>query len=387
MNSDPSELTVATVHDARSSTKDATPSSAVVSVRFPRQRTSPLSPARSNASKVAFTCRHVDLSSLRGLTTACVPRAGDLVLAEVVRRRQHPRIELTDGRKATLFPGDEILVAYGNRYASDQFESLVPEDLDPCHLVASGGVASRVRHRHNGVRPATEIRPIGLVTDSSGVVVNLSSFGIELEPPVRRPPCFAVVGSSMNAGKTRTAMQLIWALKKAGFRVGAAKITGTGSGGDYWKFVDSGADRVLDFGDAGHVSTYLVELDELLRIARGLVGELERSGAEVVVLEIADGVFQGETAALLESPEMRALVDGYFLAVTDSLSASAGADWMRRRSLPLLALCGTLTRAPLAIREASTATEVPILSLSELSCPNVASSLFSVTASVERPGA
>jgi len=48
---------------------------------------------------------------------------------------------LPNGRRQTLFEGDEIIVAYANRHAPDQFEAEVPDSLSDCHLVASGGVA------------------------------------------------------------------------------------------------------------------------------------------------------------------------------------------------------------------------------------------------------
>jgi hypothetical protein len=54
------------------------------------------------------------------------------VLAEVTRIGQHKGIELASGRKAALYCGDEVLLAYGGRYAPDQFDALVL--ADPCHL-------------------------------------------------------------------------------------------------------------------------------------------------------------------------------------------------------------------------------------------------------------
>jgi hypothetical protein len=314
---------------------------------------------------------------MRSIVTDARPRAGDLVLARITRKRQHTRIELPTGRKATLFVGDEIIVSYGNRYATDQFESLVPEDLGPCHLVASGGVASRTVARHRGIRPATEIEPVGLVGDDRGRPLNLRDFSVSpLPEPANRPLCLAVIGSAMNAGKTTSAASLVRAFRAAGQRVGAAKITGTGSGGDYWKLTDAGAHTVLDFTDAGYVSTYLVPIAELSSIAKLLTSQLKSAGAEVIVLEIADGVFQEETAGLVQSPLLRHLVDGYFLAVPDSLSAAAGVDWMASHGLPLLSLCGTISRSPLASREAVATTGLPVLTLAELSSPDAATNLF-----------
>ena len=45
-------------------------------------------------------------------------------------------------------------------------------------------------------------------------------------------PVLIVAGTAMNAGKTTAAARLIKGLQRAGLRVGAAKVTGTGAGGD-----------------------------------------------------------------------------------------------------------------------------------------------------------
>ena len=65
-----------------------------------------------------------------------------------------------------MLPGDEIIVCYGNRYAPDQFEALVSDDLGLCDLVASGGIASCEVNRHERMLPPTQILPIGLVGDA-----------------------------------------------------------------------------------------------------------------------------------------------------------------------------------------------------------------------------
>lgn len=86
------------------------------------------------------------------LTGMFTPQPGDLVLARVEQIGNHTKLELTDGRRALMFPGDEIVVCYGNRYAPDQFESTVPVDMSPCDLVAAGGIASREMTRHQRMK-------------------------------------------------------------------------------------------------------------------------------------------------------------------------------------------------------------------------------------------
>ena len=329
--------------------------------------------ARVRAAKRAFTTRRVDLDVVRGLSTVdCAPNAGDLVLAKVLQVRQHPRIETPEGRKAQLYAGDDIVVCYGNRYAPNQFEAKVPADLSTCHLVAGGGVAARMGLRHSGMKPATTIEPIGLLLDAQGQRTNLRQWGLTESKTTHAGAArvLAVVGSSMDAGKTTAAGQLIRGLAAAGLRVGAAKITGTGSGGDLWHMIDSGASRALDFTDAGHASTYMLEPAEVERIFHTLIDELVTAQSDVIVLEVADGLYQRETEQLLRSACFRQSVDGVFLAVRDALAAAAGCDWLRAAGLPLLGVTGAINMAPLSVREAEAATGKRVLGEADLTQPD-----------------
>jgi hypothetical protein len=341
------------------------------------RQVSALEPGRLQQAKPAYTTRRIALFEAGTLVSGAVrPRAGDLVLARVTRVRQHARIELPTGRRAFLHEGDEVLVCYGNRYAPDQYEAVVPQDLGPCHLVAAGGVAARSLSRHASMKPPTEITPIGLVGDRAGRPINLGDWALpRLRAGRARPFTVAVVGTSMNAGKTTAAAHLIKGLVRAGLRVGAAKVTGTGAGGDYWFMYDSGASVVLDFTDAGFASTYRATLGELEDIFSTLTAHLGQTGVDAIVLEVADGLYQDETAALLKSAVFRCGVEGVLFAAGDAMGAAAGSRWLSERGLPVLGVSGALTASPLAIREAAQATGLPVLDLGQLADAGVAGRL------------
>ncbi|TIM04375.1 MAG: molybdopterin-guanine dinucleotide biosynthesis protein B, partial [Mesorhizobium sp.] len=93
----------------------------------------------------------------------------------------------------------------------------------------------------------------------------------------------------MNAGKTLTATSLVRGFKRAGLKVAALKITGTGSGGDTWIVRDAGADIVLDFTDAGFATTYLAPVEMIEKGAFRLLNHAAENGCDVAVIEIADG--------------------------------------------------------------------------------------------------
>ncbi|MFZ5791693.1 MAG: molybdopterin guanine dinucleotide synthesis B family protein [Pseudomonadota bacterium] len=303
------------------------------------------------------------------------PKAGDLVLARVDRLGHHKRIERTDGRLADLFARDEVLLAYGNRYAPDQFEAEIPEDLSPCHMVAAGGIASLALSWNEKVRRPTEITPIGLIADRSGQPINLSSYSVAPVAMPSLPPIIAIAGTSMNSGKTTTAASLVHGLSRAGFRVGAAKLTGTGAGGDLWKMIDAGAHMALDFTDAGHASTYLCSLEEIETIVHKLFGQLAAGQCEVIVAEIADGIFQRETAALLKAEFFRSMVQSVMFATSDAGGARDGGNWLIRLGYNLLGIGGMLTLSPLARREAEDGAGFKTFGIEELCDPTIARSI------------
>lgn len=322
--------------------------------------------------KFAYSTARVPLAAIRALDLTAEgarrsPRAGDLVLAQVDRLGHHKRLELRNGRRAQLFEGDHVVVCYGNRYAPDQFEAEVPADTGPCDLVAAGGIASRLLELHSAIGAPTQITPVGLICDARGQRINLERWALpELGDSYTRPPTYAVVGSVMNSGKTTTAANLIKGLSAAGHRVGACKVTGTGAGGDIWHMVDSGADTVLDFTAAGLASTYLAADGHVEGVFTLLTRHLAAAGVDVIVVEVADGVFQRETAALLASSVFQQGVDGILFAGNDALGAASGVEALRKLGFRVLGVSGTLTASPLAIREARAATDVPVLDIAGL---------------------
>ncbi len=325
-----------------------------------------------------FATRRVTLPPRMTLlqSPAC-PQTGDLVWARVTSVGHHARLELTDGRRSQLYKGDEIVVAYANRYAPDQFEAEVPPDLAECHLVAAGGIASKLVSRHAKARTPTRIQPLGLLADDAGRALNLHDWKIDSRSiPKPLPPVVVVAGTAMNAGKTTVAARLIRGLLRAGKKVGAAKVTGTGAGGDYWQMQDAGAVEVVDFVDAGYASTYQLPPQEIEKVFLRLLSHLGSRGTDVIVVEVADGILQAETAALLASPGFAYYCDRLIFAASDAMGALAGIQWLHGKGVEVCAVSGTLSASPLAMRETATATGLPVLTRQALCEPETALELL-----------
>lgn len=350
----------------------------------------PIRPHRDAAliarAKRAFTTRRVPLrvgadAPAEGIDPVLVaPRAareaGDLVLARVEAIGQHDGLQLHTGRRAALYEGDEVLACLGDRYAPDQFEGIAQvDDTGRCELLAAGGVVGTVRHRHVLMRPATRLQVLGCVADRQGRPLNVRSFAMaDAATSGVGIPVVVVVGSSMNAGKTTACASAIHGLRRAGLRVGAAKVTGTGSFGDVQSYADAGACEVLDFTDAGYASTYRVDVARLEGVALRLIGALQARGCDVAVVEIADGLFQRETAGLIAADGLRAACSGALFAAADAMGAVAGVQRLRAAGWPVTGLTGRVTCSPLAASEAEAALAgcgiaVPVFTRAQLRAP------------------
>ena len=337
----------------------------------------------------SFVTRRVDRSVPQVLLTGDrQPQVGDVVLARVEQLGHHGNLQLVDGRRRRLFPGDLVIVTYANRYACEQFEAEVPQSLAACHLVAGGGIAARALSWHDRiVKGPTAIRPLGLLGDGQGRPVNVADFALQpVSLPGEAPPVFAVLGTAMDAGKTETAAHLVRGLRAAGRRAGYIKVTGTGAGGDGWLLRDAGADSVLDFTDAGLPSTWRTPIARLEAVIDVLVSNSVRAGMDAIVMEIADGVYQQETRQLLRSKAFARHVSGIVLAARDAMGASAGLCALAAQKRPVLALSGLLSASPLQRREAEAATGIETLNREALASTTVALRLIAAVEAAPQSG-
>ena len=227
----------------------------------------------------------------------------------------------------------------------------------------------------------TQITPVGLLGDAEGRRLNLRDYALYpvAEIGEHMPTAIAVVGTGMDSGKTQSCAYLVRGLIAAGLRVGYGKITGTGAGGDTWLLRDAGAYPVLDFTDAGMSTTYLAPPERVESVLMTLMAHVAKHDVDAIVLEIADGVLQRETAALLRSPLFARLVGGIVLASYDSMGATAGAHWLQEYAgTPVLALSGVISAAPLQAREAVEALGLPVHDRLALAIPENAMEILSL---------
>lgn len=327
-------------------------------------------------TKWCFASRRIDPTLASGLdrdVASAMP--GDMILGRVVSIGNHRRIQLPTGRPSTLYPGDLVALPCGARYAPDQFEGLAEIDPNGCDMLAGGGCLGRMIHRNERIKPPTCVQPLGRILDRDGRVLNTADFALPTRILRDDMTVICVLGTSMNSGKTTATAALAHGLTAAGWRVAALKGTGTGAFGDYNDYCDAGAGYVGDFTDAGMATTYLEPLPRIVSGIDALLAEAETRGCNIAVMELADGIFQRETAALLADPTVRRRFSGYLFACGDPLAAAGGVAELARNGIRPMALTGKLSCSPMAVSEAEAATATKVVTRTQLLDPAEANQL------------
>jgi hypothetical protein len=310
---------------------------------------------------------------------------GDIALARLEKIGKNAGLELAYGRRCTLHEGDLLAVVFGNRYATHQFEGYARTDGDHCHMLSMGGLCGIVESKHVNVAEPTKLHLLGAIGDAEGHALRLRHFALAPAPATHQPGVIVVCGTSMDAGKTYTTMSLIVGLRRQGNRVAGIKLTGTAAGRDRWSMVDAGACIALDFVDGGWPSTYLCTLDELLDLYGLLISHAASQSAAWVVVEIADGLFQRETAALLRSPRFTSTVNAWVLAAGEPMAAACAVSVLRGWDIELAALSGVVSMSPLGVQETQTATGLSCLTAQELQAGDLNARLTSEPALASLP--
>jgi hypothetical protein len=340
--------------------------------------------------RIPYALRRVPDEKLSDLLPCSkVPQPGDIALAGLERIGKNTSLELRNGRRTSLHEGDLLAVVFGNRYATLQFEGYARADGDRCDLLSMGGLCGLVESKHAQVANPTKLRLLGFIGDSEGRPLRLRDFTL---PPaasggLARVRVIVVCGSSMDSGKTHTVASIIVGLRNQGYRVAGAKITGTATGRDTWKMLDAGAFMAMDFVDGGLPSTYLCDLEDLLNLHNLFIAHAAAQKADCMVVEIADGLLQNETAALLQNVRFCKTVDAWVFAVSDPLAAAGGVRVLRSWGIKPSAISGVVSMSSLAMREAQAATGLRCVTAHDLQSGELNARLMEDAEAVVTPAA
>lgn len=298
------------------------------------------------------------------------PQSGEVGIFRVL---EDSRRFLKDhnGGNQSLFEGDLVMLAFGNRYATSQYEAYVPTQPERfCSLAGFGGIAGVISSVNATMKhEPLPLELIGYAVDEQGTVINTIQQTL-LEPFEGKPGTAQVilsVGSSMDSGKTTTAAYLCAGLERAGLTTAYIKLTGTAYPKDTQYVYDRGASYVSSFSALGYPTTYLLPIPEILDIYQTLRTQAEAVvQPDYIVIEIADGLLQQETKALLTNRAFMSTVTHTVLSCADSLGVLSAHQLLSDFGINPLLISGLFTASELLVEEVLSMVPSPIARLPEL---------------------
>ncbi|MDN5203519.1 hypothetical protein QQ008_19180 [Fulvivirgaceae bacterium BMA10] len=294
------------------------------------------------------------------------PEIGDLVYGIVTRIGQHNSLENSQGRIHNIFQGSKAVFTFGNRYAPDYYEGIVPDSLvEDVDLLARSGLVGLVKAKSSKVIDPTRIKVLGYACDKQGDIINTKNHPLIVPKTTQkkfpRAKMILVVGTAMNSGKSAAAVSCCRALSLSGHEVRGTKVTGTASLKDILHMNDAGASYYADFSYLGYPSTYLLSEEETLHIFNSLDLKYANNRENYWVVELADGINQRETSMLLKSEEVRRRIHKLIFCAADAFGAIGGLEVLKKHfDLTPDAISGVCSSSPLHIKELEAFTEVPI---------------------------
>ncbi|MFN5621696.1 MAG: hypothetical protein ACK478_10365 [Flavobacteriales bacterium] len=324
--------------------------------------------------KQTIVTRGVEQYSInKDIASTRAPKAGDVGLFQILEVDRHSSLQCIDKRSHSIFDGDYVLAAFGDRYATSQYEGYVPETpLDVYHVIGAGGVIGIVRTKNASLEDyePTTVQLVGYCCDESGAVINTKFRGKKRNAFTGKVPGDAKVilsiGSTMDSGKTTTAAHIARGLKTTGEQVAFIKLTGTVYTKDIDYVTDCGADIAMDFSNMGFPSTYLLDKETILDIYQSLLEEIGQYKPAYIVMEIADGLFQRETSFLLNDERFMSTIHNTVFSCGDSLSVMSGLDVLKQMNIRPCMISGRFTMSPLLIQEVTDRKDVPVHTIDQI---------------------
>ena len=243
-------------------------------------------------------------------------------------------IELPSGRQAKVVKGNLIAGVLGARQALHGYMGSVPETLeagDVINLLNIGGVLGVCTHPNKDLGPPIEVEVLGAVI-RGGEPLNIKNFALDpVDTLGDGAPIVIIMGTCMNSGKTYAAAEIIRLLSHAGVKIAAGKISGVAAQRDLLQMLDNGAIETKSFVDCGLPST--VNCDDLASVSRSVIHALDETPADLILLEIGDGIIGGyNVESILQDEQIRARVAARVLCANDLVGAWGGIRYLEERN-------------------------------------------------------
>lgn len=323
---------------------------------------------RIEADKIASVTRRLGLSRALTVTKKVKAETGAVIAARVLNDKHvYNKLEDVHGRMNTVTAGDIVVGALGHRNALHGYEGVLPKKVkagDVLNILNIGGVIGECVSNNPDVGAPFDVEVLGQVQtfpvfgSRTGQPANISDVAVSAGNGLPTCPIVYVAGTCMNSGKTAAASAIVRHLRRAGYHVAGAKLTGVSGLRDVLSMSDQGAQWTMDFTDAGSTCT---NQDTAAALAHRIFGALGAEQPDVIVAETGDGVM-GEygVQAILADEALREGISAFVFCANDPVGAAGGVRFLHEEfGIGVDVISGPATDNRVGVRFLETKVGVP----------------------------
>lgn len=252
-------------------------------------------------NKISSVVKNLNLPREIKISNEIKSESGSILAVKVINANtNYNNLETDSGRMlATLFQGDIIPVALGNRNAARGMCGVVPNSLrvgDRIEILNIAGVAGNCIDYNPSIGEPVRAIVLGSILDKNQKPMNLNQYDNLLDKSTEfkcKIPLITVIGTGMDAGKTTIGMQIVQMLSSMGKKISIAKLTGVAALRDVCKMLDCGGNEGLSFLDAGLSSTCIDDKQLVVKSAKRVINTLcnSESKPDFLFIELGDGLY------------------------------------------------------------------------------------------------
>ena len=300
--------------------------------------------------KIGAVTKNLNLTHREEITKKLSTETGTVLAAQVLQDKSvYNELELPSGRFSILKKDDIIAVALGERMALKGFAGHLPKSLkadDVIHLLNMGGVAGICTSANvTEVGEPLRIRVLGgIARDGKLLNINQAKKFDAVSSMKNDTPLIIVTATSMDAGKTTAAAEVIKTLTRIGMRLAGVKVTGVGALRDVYKMEDYGVYETVSFIDAGLTSTANIDEKTMIGITKGALEHLSKSEPDAIMVEFGDGLMgRYGVMPILQDPEIQKNVRLHIGCARDPVGAIKLTEECARIGVPIDVISGPVT--------------------------------------------
>jgi len=244
-------------------------------------------------TKLSSIVKNLNLSYEEELGEMIIPEEGGVIAVEALSHEgKNNAFEHLSGRLGKLFQKDIIPAVLGQRKALKEYSGKIPNVINPgdeLYFLCESGLVGEIQGFNESWGQPMKVKVIGSVI-KNGKQLNIKDFDIDSKDTIENSaPIIAIVGTSMDCGKTTMICKSAEHFKSNGDKIARAKRTGVAFMQDPLKMIDAGIHPVIDFVDAGLPST-CGDSKKAINAAISVIKKVNNSKPHAIIAEFGDGI-------------------------------------------------------------------------------------------------